>query len=315
MYDKPVKLFSNVSAKDYDFPHEYYTPRDYYGQASQIAKKFCKKHPDADKDTAYMAASEAAEVYDLGGPNTRAKFQTVVEVKIRSALLELKKRRAAQNEPQEKKEENELITPEIKAAIIADARLGLRCKELAAKYGMNEKSVEYHLCEARKRGELPPAKGSTKKHKKPEPVIEEPHTVIANGERVTLPPDDPEEKTWALPNRAQEQEELEKARHPEAYPGQINDEIPQAVKGHESKVEGIIRDYYAEKQPCLAVPNPFRRGVWEELSLQLTLTLCALLGLGAVCTARSYDEEESLFHAFIKNADGRKYKLKLEEIK
>ena len=300
--EKPVKLFSTrytPSLKDYDFPHEYYIPRDYYGQASQIAKKFCKKHPDADKDTVYMAASEAAEVYDLGGPNTRAKFQTVVEVKIRAALLELKKRRAPQNEPHEK-EENELITPEIKAAIIDDARAGLTAKTIAAKCGMSEKAVEYHLCEARKRGELPPAKRSSKKHKKPEPAIEEPRTVVANGERVTLPPDDPE----PIPDK-----------HPEAYPGQINDEIPQAIKDRESKVEGKIRDYYAEKQPCLAVSNPFRRGIWEELSLQLTLTLCALLGLGAVCTARSYDEEESLFQAFIKGADGRKYKLKLEEIK
>ena len=318
MYDKPVKLFSTrytPSLKDYDFPHEYYVPRDYYGQASQIAKKFCKKHPDADKDTVYMAASEAAYVYDLGGPNTRAKFQTVVEVKIRAALLELKKRRKPQNEPQEK-EKNELITPEIKAAIINDARAGLTAKTIAAKCGMNEKTVEYHLCEARTRGELPPAKGSTKKHKKPEPVIEEPRTVIANGERVTLPPDDPE----PIPDK-----------HPEAYPGQINDEdtktadspqvdtLKEASKPRVTIGGKCLTGYKLQDVTAHACDIPadwhVPGGLWQLLSVELAEHVRDILGEGSICVERSYNEDSGKLKAVIKNADGRKYKLKLEEIK
>lgn len=303
MYDKPVKLFSNVSAKDYDFPHEYYTPRDYYGYASQLAKKFCRKHPDADKDTVYMAASEAAEVYDLGGPNTRAKFQTVVEVKIRAALLELKKRRVAQNEPKEK-EENELITPEIKAAIINDARAGMSAAKIAEKCGMSEKAVEYHLTQARKRGELPPAKGSTKKHKKPEPVIEEPRTVIANGERVTLPQDDSEPEPETVAENAT-------TTQPEAYPGQINDDEPEIRPGD------IIRgDVTMSGAPTLKISRPYIdvSGVWASFSSELAEHICNMLGAGSVCTERSYSEDGAKMKAVIRDAEGNKYKIRMEAV-
>lgn len=204
-----------------------------------------------------------------------------------------------------------MITPEIKAAIIADARAGLAPKTIASKYGMDEKTVAYHLCEARKRGELPPAKGSTKKHKKPEPVIEEPHTVIANGERVTLPPDDPEEKTWALPNRAQEQEELEKARHPEAYPGQINDDEP------EIRPDDIIRgDVTMSGAPTLKISRPYIdvSGVWASFSSELAEHICNMLGAGSVCTERSYSEDGAKMKAVIRDAEGNKYKIRMEAV-
>ncbi len=43
---------------------DYYVPRDFYGDAQIYARNYCKKHPDADRQTAYFAAQEAADLYE-----------------------------------------------------------------------------------------------------------------------------------------------------------------------------------------------------------------------------------------------------------
>lgn len=176
----------------------------------------------------------------------------------------------------ERKDSETMVTPEIKAAIIADARAGLTAKTIAAKCEMNEKAVEYHLCEARKRGELPPAKRSSKKHKKPEPVIEESRTVVANGERVTLPPDDPE----PIPDK-----------HPEAYPGQIYDEEPEP--------EAVQK------------ANDRTTNVWEQLAFEVSDYLCGLLGAGTQTIAVSYKPGKA--KATVKTPDGKSFEVKIKE--
>lgn len=140
---------------------DWYKPRDYYGRASVLAKNYCKAHPDADKDVVYMAASEVAEVYDLGGTKTKAKFSTAVEVKIRTALLEHRKRVG-------QKESEKMITREEKEQMCKDIKAGMTRKQLAEKYFISEKTVEYHVCDLRKKGLIPPATGKGGKKKAPE---------------------------------------------------------------------------------------------------------------------------------------------------
>lgn len=54
-----------------------------------------------------------------------------------------------------RQEDNNLITPEIKAAILADAEKGMTAEQIACKYHMNVKTVGYHITKARKQGAVP----------------------------------------------------------------------------------------------------------------------------------------------------------------
>lgn len=84
---KGVKLFSWRRDSSSDWI-DYKRPPDYYGQAQQIAKQYMKQHPEADRETVYMAASEAAAFYDFGvAGSRRMNFRTAVQVKIRTVLF------------------------------------------------------------------------------------------------------------------------------------------------------------------------------------------------------------------------------------
>lgn len=66
-----------------------------------------------------------------------------------------------------RQEDNNLITPEIKAAILADAEKGMSYGQLAIKYKMDAKTVGYHVAKAKKQGVIP-STVYTKKVKEPE---------------------------------------------------------------------------------------------------------------------------------------------------
>ncbi len=57
---------------------DWYTPRDYYGSAQLYARDYLKSHPEADSQTAYLAAQEAAELYERSARLRMFKFKGIV---------------------------------------------------------------------------------------------------------------------------------------------------------------------------------------------------------------------------------------------
>lgn len=110
---------------------DFYIPKDFYGWASGIAKRYCKTHPEADKSTVYYAASEAAEMYEFSSKLRYKPFKNFVYFRIHTAVY-IKNR----------KEDEKLmirITPELKASMIKDYESGMTVKEIAERYQLNPK--------------------------------------------------------------------------------------------------------------------------------------------------------------------------------
>ena len=108
---------------------DFYSPRDFYGWASSIAKHYCKTHPEADKNTVYYAASEAAEMYEFSRKLRYKPFKNFVYFRIHTAVY-IKNR---------KEDETMAITPEIKETMIKDYQSGMTVKEIADRYQLNPK--------------------------------------------------------------------------------------------------------------------------------------------------------------------------------
>lgn len=129
---KGVKLFSWRRDSSSDWI-DYKRPPDYYGQAQQIAKQYMKQHPEADRETVYMAASEAAAYYDVGvGGSRRMNFRTAVQVKIRTVLFNAKRRN---NEMGQK------FSDEMKAEILEKYEDGISAGNLADEYHLKETQI------------------------------------------------------------------------------------------------------------------------------------------------------------------------------
>ena len=129
---KGVKLFSWRRDNSSDWI-DYKRPPDYYGQARQIAKQYMKQHPEADRETVYMAASEAAAFYDFGvAGSRRMNFRNAVQVKIRTVLFNAKRRI---NEMGQK------FSDEMKAEILEKYEDGISAGNLADEYHLKETQV------------------------------------------------------------------------------------------------------------------------------------------------------------------------------
>ena len=108
---------------------DFYIPKDFYGWASGIAKRYCKTHPEADKNVVYYAASEAAEMYEFSRKLRYKPFKNFVYFRIHTAVY-IKNR---------KENETMAITPELKASMIKDYESGMTVKEIAERYQLNPK--------------------------------------------------------------------------------------------------------------------------------------------------------------------------------
>lgn len=123
---------------------DFYIPRDFYGHAQQLAKKFCDKHPEADKQTVYFAASEAAEMYDFSDSLKCKPFKNFVHFRIKNALY-MKGRK-------EDKEVQIRMTPELKQSIIKDYNSGITPKEIADRYQLNYSTTINNITNWKKAG-------------------------------------------------------------------------------------------------------------------------------------------------------------------
>lgn len=108
---------------------DWYSPKDFYGWASMIARDYCKTHPEADKNVVYYAASEAAEIYEFSRKLRYKPFKNFVYFRIHTAVY-IKNR---------KEDETMAITPELKASMIKDYESGMAVKEIAERYQLNPK--------------------------------------------------------------------------------------------------------------------------------------------------------------------------------
>ena len=118
---------------------DWYTPRDYYGSAQLYARDFLKKHPEADSQTAYFAAQEAAELYERSTRLRKMKFKGVVHWKIVNDLY-MKGR--------------ERMDIELREAIIAEYQDGKTPKEIAEQFSLNESTVRSNIHNWKKKGLL-----------------------------------------------------------------------------------------------------------------------------------------------------------------
>lgn len=118
---------------------DWYTPRDYYGSAQLYARDFLKKHPEADSQTAYFAAQEAAELYERSTRLRKMKFKGVVHWKIVNDLY-MKGR--------------ERMDIELREAIIAEYQDGKTPKEIAEQFDLNESTVRSNIHNWKKKGLL-----------------------------------------------------------------------------------------------------------------------------------------------------------------
>ncbi len=118
---------------------DFYTPRDFYGDASMQAKKFCKTHPDADKETVYYAAQEAARLYEASSELRTKKFWRIVYIFIKNALYK-------------KKRKEQQMDAELKTAIIRDYESGMTTNEIAERYGLNPITTKNNIYNWSKKG-------------------------------------------------------------------------------------------------------------------------------------------------------------------
>ena len=123
---------------------DWYSPKDFYGWASMIARDYCKTHPEADKNTVYYAASEAAEMYEFSLKLRYKPFKNFVYFRIHTAVY-IKNRK-----------ENEKLmirmTPELKQSIIKDYNSGMIVKEIAERYQLNYNTTVNNIINWKKQG-------------------------------------------------------------------------------------------------------------------------------------------------------------------
>ena len=111
----------------FDFP-------DFYKQASGYAKSYCKNHPEADRETVYIAASEAATHYEWSEKLRHYKLKNIVYLYIRNALYKLKRKNKENN-----------MDKELKQAIIRDYQSGMTAGEIAERYGLHPTTTHNNI--------------------------------------------------------------------------------------------------------------------------------------------------------------------------
>lgn len=119
----------------------YYYPADYYTQAANIVKKFCRSHTEADKEIVHIASQEAAEMYERSGRlRMKWKFKNFCYFWI-----------TTQNYIRRRKNE---MDNELKAAIIRDYQSGMTHGGIAERYQLNPNTVSSNLSNWAKKGLL-----------------------------------------------------------------------------------------------------------------------------------------------------------------
>lgn len=145
---------------------DFYIPKDFYGWASSIAKHYCKTHPEADKNTVYYAASEAAEMYEFSRKLRYKPFKNFVYFRIHTAVY-IKNR---------KEDVTMAITPEIKETMIKDYQSGMTVKEIADRYQLNPKITYNNFLRWSQKGLVELRTPRKPEHKKREPAPAEAET-------------------------------------------------------------------------------------------------------------------------------------------
>ncbi len=143
---------------------DWYIPADFYQKAWSTAKRYAKKHPNADRDIIYTASTEAAELYERSEAlRSRFKFHVWCWLRIRTALYITERK---------KKMLGKRLTDEQKAEIVQLRKEGLTRKEIAEKTGVGTSSVDRVL---RKEKESPaePAEKAGKSVQKETPETAE----------------------------------------------------------------------------------------------------------------------------------------------
>lgn len=109
-----------------------YSYPDFYGRAAAMAKTYSKHHPEADEETVFWAAQEAAHHYELSDRLRCYKFKNIVHLYIRQALYKQKR----------KNKEEEMARVKVPTEeFFADYNSGMTTAELAEKYGMTKGAV------------------------------------------------------------------------------------------------------------------------------------------------------------------------------
>lgn len=193
----------------FDFP-------DFYGQAFGYAKSYCKKHPEADRETVYMAASEAATHYEWSEKLRHYKFKNIVYLYIRNALYKLKRKN---------KEDN--MDAELKQAIIRDYQSGMTVGEIAERHGLHPHTTLNNITNRAKKGLLELRASTPKPEDKPKHIKKEekepataatatssnenqPTVIISENEETVNTPDEIERNTERLAvNAAKEKKQIE----------------------------------------------------------------------------------------------------------
>ena len=123
-----------------------YSYPDFYGQASGYAKSYCKKYPEADRETVYMAASEAATHYEWSEKLRHYKLKNIVYLYIKQALYKQKR----------KNKEEEMAHVKVPTEeFFADYNSGMTTAELAEKYGMTKGAVRNKIRRAESKEKEP----------------------------------------------------------------------------------------------------------------------------------------------------------------
>ena len=133
---------------------DFYTPADFYGQAAALAKKFCRKFPEAERERVYLAVSEAAEMYEFSTRLRRKwKFRNWCYFRMRNEIYIIRRKN---------------MDIELKNAIIRDYQAGLKVKEIAERYQLNPKVTYNNLSKWAKKGLLEMRKRTDKPVHTPE---------------------------------------------------------------------------------------------------------------------------------------------------
>lgn len=141
---------------------DFYRPMDHFALANSFAKNYCKSHPEADRNIVYGAAADAAFEYECSKALQKHKLKIYVNVKIRNAILN------------NKRKEKEMVSSEERAEMIAEHKAGMSYSQIAEKHNRNKSTVTSNMINWKNQGlwsendELPePTELTTEKSPEP----------------------------------------------------------------------------------------------------------------------------------------------------
>lgn len=122
---------------------DWYKPMDFFAKASSYAKRFCKDHPYADKETVFCAASEAAFVYEGTMKYRHIRFWRFVYAAIKNALYirKRKEKKAMEETILPERKGKQRISDKVRAQIKAELAAGVKTKEICEKYKVSKSAI------------------------------------------------------------------------------------------------------------------------------------------------------------------------------